>query len=36
MQVVPGEKTLILKILVRELRKLMRKITEILKRRHNG
>ena len=34
MKVVPGEKTLILKILVGELRKLMRKIAEILKRKH--
>jgi len=34
MQVVLGEKTLILKILVRELRKLMRKIAEIMKKKH--
>ena len=34
MRVVSGEKTLILKILVRELRKLMRRIAEILKRKH--
>ena len=34
MRVVPGEKILILKVVLRELRKLMRKIAEILKRKH--
>jgi|OpeIllAssembly_1097287.scaffolds.fasta_scaffold1557632_2 hypothetical protein len=34
MQVAPGEKILILKVVLRELRKLMRRIAEILKRKH--
>ena len=36
MQVVPGEKILILKVAARELRNLIRKIAEILKRKRNG
>jgi hypothetical protein len=36
MEVVPGEKILILKVVTRELKKLIRKIAKILKRKHNG